>query len=245
MSSKRHPDEFNIEAADSVTKKKKPADSASLRPYASSPCYLHELDPLFHGRPHTDDWASIRDWRQQQRKQLRERRQELDGSAKAHTGTAIVQALENEPRLFGQSVAFYWPLDGEVDLRPLMRNMLNRGITVSLPVTVKRNRPLEFWEWDENTRMRRHPVWDIPVPVERNVTSPSVLLIPLLGFDEQGHRLGNGGGYYDRTLAEFDHTRLAVGVGYEFSRMESIYPQDHDMPMDAIVTEQGCYWHGQ
>jgi 5-formyltetrahydrofolate cyclo-ligase len=68
--------------------------------------------------------------------------------------------------------------------------------------------------------------------------SPEVLLVPLVGFDEAGYRLGYGTGYYDRTLAA--PTRpLTVGVGYETARLESIFPQAHDVPMDLIVTERG------
>jgi hypothetical protein len=70
------------------------------------------------------------------------------------------------------------------------------------------------------------------------------LLVPLLGFDEAGYRLGYGGGYYDRTLATMNPTPLTVGVGYEFARLETIYPQPHDIPLDAIVTEAGCAWLG-
>jgi 5-formyltetrahydrofolate cyclo-ligase len=233
------------ETTNIVMDKKKSAGGTSPRPYASSPCYLHELGPMFHGQPRTEDWAAVRHWRQQQRQQLIKQRQFLDRNTKQDAGAAIIGVLENEPKFADHSVAFYWPLGGEVDLRPLMRTFLHRNISVALPVIVKKDQPLEFWAWDDSTQMRPQPVWDIPVPVERKVTSPSVLFIPLLGFDEQGHRLGHGGGYFDRTLANLEPRPLAVGIGYEIGRLASVYPQDHDIPMDAIVTEKGIYWHGQ
>ena len=59
-----------------------------------------------------------------------------------------------------------------------------------------------------------------------------------MGFDRAGYRLGHGGGYYDRTLAAFTPKPLTIGVGYEFGHLETIYPQPHDVPMDAIVTEK-------
>jgi 5-formyltetrahydrofolate cyclo-ligase len=77
------------------------------------------------------------------------------------------------------------------------------------------------------------------VPAERQVVSPTALLVPLVGFDEQGYRLGYGGGYYDRTLAASKPRPLAIGLGYEFGRLATIHPQPHDAPMDAIVTEAG------
>jgi 5,10-methenyltetrahydrofolate synthetase len=66
-----------------------------------------------------------------------------------------------------------------------------------------------------------------------------VLLVPLLGFDAAGYRLGYGGGYYDRTLAAMEPRPLAIGVGYEALRLPTIHPQPHDIPMDAIVTDAG------
>jgi 5-formyltetrahydrofolate cyclo-ligase len=70
---------------------------------------------------------------------------------------------------------------------------------------------------------------------------PTVLLVPLVGFDAQGYRLGYGGGYYDRTLAAMTPRARAIGVGYELGRLETIHPQPHDVPMDAIVTEAGVF----
>jgi 5,10-methenyltetrahydrofolate synthetase len=69
------------------------------------------------------------------------------------------------------------------------------------------------------------------------------LIVPLLGFDAAGYRLGYGGGYYDRTLATLTPRPLTVGVGYELGRLETIHPQAHDIPLDAIVTEAGTIRH--
>jgi 5-formyltetrahydrofolate cyclo-ligase len=75
------------------------------------------------------------------------------------------------------------------------------------------------------------------VPAEGEPVTPTTLLVPLVGFDEMGYRLGYGGGYYDRTLASLPAKPLAIGVGYELSYLGTIYPQPHDIPMSAIVTE--------
>ena len=64
-------------------------------------------------------------------------------------------------------------------------------------------------------------------------------LVPLVGFDAGGYRLGYGGGYYDRSLAARTPRPLAIGIGFEISRLATIHPQPHDIPMDAIVTERG------
>ena len=85
-------------------------------------------------------------------------------------------------------------------------------------------------------------VWNIPVPGERTLVQPNLLLVPLVGFDAAGYRLGYGGGYYDRTLAAMSPRPLTIGVGFAMGRLNSIYPQPHDIPMDAIVTEDAFLW---
>ena len=79
--------------------------------------------------------------------------------------------------------------------------------------------------------------WDIPVPANDVRVTPTALLVPLVGFDEVGYRLGYGGGYYDRTLGSLPAKPIAIGVGYELAHLETIYPQAHDIPMSTIVTE--------
>ena len=102
----------------------------------------------------------------------------------------------------------------------------------------KKGRPLEFWSWQPEMKLIRG-IWNIPIPSERNPVNPTNLLVPLVGFDAAAYRLGHGGGYYDRTLANLNPRPFTIGVGYEFGRLETIYPQPHDIPMDSIVTETG------
>ena len=102
---------------------------------------------------------------------------------------------------------------------------------------VEKRQPLEFWSWHPGMTLARG-VWNIPIPVGRNPVQPTVLLVPLVGFDSAGYRLGHGGGYYDRTLATFIAKPFTIGIGYEIGRLETIHPQPHDVPMDAIVTER-------
>ena len=108
-------------------------------------------------------------------------------------------------------------------------------------MVVERARPVAFRAWWPRMRMRPG-AWDILVPDEGDWLRPEILLVPLLGFDPQGYRLGYGGGYYDRTLAAAMPARpLATGVGFEIGRLETIHPQPHDVPMDLIVTERRVF----
>jgi 5-formyltetrahydrofolate cyclo-ligase len=219
--------------------KNKTEDEAELRPYASSPCLMHELSPDFQQLTLINDWQSIRTWRRRQRKRIIARRQSLSTRERHRCSEEISKYLASEPKYCHGCIGFYWPLDSEIDLRPLMHKFADRSVDLALPVIVEKGQPMEFWAWDAKTRMRNQEIWNIPVPVERRLIVPSVLFVPLLGFDQQGHRLGHGGGYYDQTLAELDQKPLTVGIGYDFAKLETIYPQVHDVAMDVIVTERG------
>jgi 5,10-methenyltetrahydrofolate synthetase len=100
--------------------------------------------------------------------------------------------------------------------------------------------PLIFREWHPGVKMAKG-VYDIPYPVESPEVIPNTVLVPMNGFDEQGHRLGYGGGYFDRTLASLKKHPCVIGVTYELARVPTIQPQSYDIPMDYIVTECGVY----
>jgi len=185
-------------------------------------------------------WTDIDAWRRATRAELLSRRLGVSRREKEPMRSAIRSLIwENFPELRGGCIGFYWPFKGEIDLRHLVRDLLAAGAEAALPVVVRRREPLEFWAWRPRMKLTRG-IWNIPVPAERDPVRPTALLVPLLGFDAAGYRLGYGGGYYDRTLAAMTPMPLTVGVGYEIGRLTTIYPQPHDIPLDAIVTETGA-----
>jgi 5-formyltetrahydrofolate cyclo-ligase len=187
-------------------------------------------------------WTDVNAWRKARRAELRERRLALPPAERRALQARILAHIEaGFPELAGAPVGFYWPFRGEVDLQPLMKRHVAAGGRAALPVVVERKEPVEWWEWSPGTRMVPG-IWDIPVPAERRLLEPAVLLVPVLGFDWACYRLGNGGGYYDRTLAAMQPRPLAIGVGYELGRLETIHPQPHDIPLHAVVTETGLHW---
>jgi 5-formyltetrahydrofolate cyclo-ligase len=138
-------------------------------------------------------------------------------------------------------VGGYWPIRREVDCLPLLRRILQAGAQVALPAVVGPDQPLEFRPWTPGAAMDAGR-WEIPHPAQGPPVRPTVLLVPLVGFDAAGHRLGYGGGYYDRTLAALAaDPALAVGLGFELGRLASIRPRPHDARMDVIVTEAGLF----
>ncbi len=187
-----------------------------------------------------NNWQEIRNWRRLRRNELRSRRLEIPLAERTRTRAIISDLVRARvPELTQACIGFCWPFGGEINLLKLVRESIALGATAALPCVVEKNQPLEFWAWRPGMEMARG-IWNIPVPAERTIVRPTVVLVPLVGFDDAGYRLGYGGGYFDRTLATLDSPPLTIGIGYEFARLNTIYPQPHDIPLDAIVTETGC-----
>lgn len=218
--------------------------------YASPPCYQHDLDPNYLGtagreeneQPSTSSWADVRAWRIQTRSRLIALREGLTDDGCTRCAEAIVKHLADAKILSGhQRVGFFWPMAGEIDLRPMMAELTSQGVKAALPVITKPQQPLEFWLWQPGDTLDESGPWGIPTPARRRLVDVTALLIPLVGFADQGHRLGHGGGYYDRTLATVERRPLTIGIGLEACRLPTIFPQEHDIAMDIIVTDAGVY----
>ena len=103
---------------------------------------------------------------------------------------------------------------------------------------MEKNAPLIFRLWRAGEPLALG-VWNIPIPAHGAELVPDVVIAPVVGFDQQGYRLGYGGGFYDRTLAALAKKPRAIGVAYRQAAIATIYPLRHDIPMDVIVTEEG------
>lgn len=145
---------------------------------------------------------------------------------------------------YGAKTAFagYWPVGEEADIRPLLTALYQRGHAVALPRVVRRDLPLRFLRWRPGDRLEPGMAGIPEPPAEAEEIAPDVVLVPLLGFDGAGRRLGYGGGFYDRTLAALRRARRieAIGISYSEQEVDSLPAGDHDEPLDWIVTELGC-----
>ena len=144
--------------------------------------------------------------------------------------------LDALPPRAGAVVSGFWPLDGEIDLRPLLHALAGRGHPVVLPVTPPRGHPLRFARWKPGDPLASGRFGTLH-PTGEDL-APDVLLVPLLAFDARGNRLGYGGGYYDRTLAALPG-RLAVGCAFAAQQVASVPVEPTDIRLDAVATERG------
>ena len=183
----------------------------------------------------------IRQWRKTCRSELLARRAALPrGQHQAWTAAITELLVTGFPLLQRMTVSFYWPFQGEFDPRFAIRRFREGGAVAAFPVVVEKRAPLQFREWWPGVATSKG-VFDLPVPEGTRVVVPQALLIPPVGFDVHGYRLGYGGGYFDRTLAAMTPQPLKIGVAFEMSRLDTIHPQPHDIPLDFFVTERCIY----
>jgi 5,10-methenyltetrahydrofolate synthetase len=171
------------------------------------------------------------------RRRLMTTRDKLSAPTRALAEKAIAQHLQTWLQHYQPAVlAAYWPIKSEVDCRDWLLQTLSSGVTVVLPVVEQRNSALVFRQWHGEALSGRDQA-GLPAPVQGQVHQPDAILIPCLGFNAQGYRLGYGGGYYDRTLA------LLPGVpsaGLAFSLQETEFaPDAHDIAPHSVITELG------
>ena len=189
-------------------------------------------------------WPQVRDWRKQQRARLIEHRIAVAPDTLRQWNAAIGESIESGfPMLAAMTIGFCWPFKSEFDARFAIRSFRDRGATAALPAVVAKASPLQFRKWWPGAPMTPG-VYDIPVPDGTELVVPDAAIVPMNGFDEQGYRLGYGGGYFDRTLASIAPRPLAIGVSFELARLATIHPQSHDIPMDFVVTEAGIHAAG-
>lgn len=141
----------------------------------------------------------------------------------------------------GAIAAGYWPIITEIDVRPLLARLAERGMTLALPVLSGRERPLAFRRWQPTADLEDGPLGTSHPPAAEPEVRPDVVFVPLLAYDWHGARLGQGGGHYDRTLRHLRRQGplIAIGVGYAAQRLARIPRSPHDEPLDWVLTEDG------
>ena len=183
--------------------------------------------------------------RRELRQQLAERRRALSPPQRMAAAQGLRRSLEQLPEYHTDArVAGYWACDGELPLNLVIPPLAARGQQFLLPI-LGEDRQLRFAPWSagEEVQPNHH---GIPEPVAPNEwLAPfqlDLVLVPLLAFDRRGHRLGYGGGWYDRSFGFLRQQvrptePLLVGVGYAFQELDAIAAQPWDVPLDYIATD--------
>jgi len=170
-----------------------------------------------------------------------QRRDELDGRARAAgsdaiAGRALRLILAERPK----AVSFYWPIRSEVDPRPLLAGVRQAGVAIALPVLMDAT-TLHFREWLPGAELVPAGFGTRGPGVEAPEVVPDVIVLPLAGFDQAGHRIGYGKGHYDRAVAAL-HAKslrpLLIGLAFSVQEVSRVPAEPHDIRLDVIVTER-------
>ena len=177
------------------------------------------------------------------RREARARRASLKAAAPDAAKRAAENFLAKLPLQMDSIVAGYIAAHDELDPAELIAALRARGHTLALPRVTAKNEPLAFHLWDKNASAVKGAYGLFEASPDWPLIKPDVLLVPLLAFDDEGYRLGYGGGYYDRTL----HAQrgrgavLAVGLAYEGQRVAHLPSDAKDEKLDWIVTESSAH----
>jgi 5,10-methenyltetrahydrofolate synthetase len=179
-------------------------------------------------------------WRTQMRLRIMAARAAVPLAARQRKDQRIERLLESFfPQLAGLTIGLYWPMRVEFDPRSIAQRWRREGALIALPVAPA-GAALGYREW----HLAIDALDERPEPggsAEAAAVQPAACLVPALAFDERGFRLGYGGAYFDRTLAQYDPQPLKIGIAHELSRIATIHPLRHDIPMHFIVTERGVH----
>lgn len=137
-------------------------------------------------------------------------------------------------------VAGYWRIKDEMDCQPILVRLMDTLQPVCLPVVLGDGEPLSLRLWEPHAPLYEAGFGTLAPSEFAPAVEPDVIIMPLLGFDARGTRLGYGGGYYDRTLERLSKRPRLIGLAFASQEIESIPREPHDVPLDAVVTEQGA-----
>ncbi len=172
------------------------------------------------------------------RQHLLQKRELMPESERQHASSVICQSLAKFSVLSeAETIAAFWPIRSEVDLTALLVAWSAQGKRIALPVMKPDG--LIFRLWHPEAKVQKKAFGIIEPEPDNEEISPSILLVPLVGFDRSRNRLGYGKGYYDRAIARLQNTKslMTIGIAFAMQEVACIPVESHDQPLDLIVTE--------
>ena len=169
----------------------------------------------------------------------------LSETEKSHINQRLIKnILKLIPIETTGPVAVFWPMTYEPDIRPIFDKIIQMGRKVLLPVIQGSGTVLIFRSWKTGDRLQENVHKTMEPLLKSTIYEPEVLLIPVLGFDNRGHRLGYGAGHYDRTLKQLykkNTNILTIGVAYETQHVNEVPIGSYDQPLHCVTTEEKVY----
>ena len=138
-------------------------------------------------------------------------------------------------------VSGFWPMRSEVDVRPLMYALRDKGSRLALPAILDKT-TIVFRELVRGAELIDMGFGTHGPGPDAEVLDPGLMLVPLAAFDIRGHRIGYGAGYYDRAIARLiskGRKPQLIGIAFDCQQVDEVPDEAHDVPLDAILTESG------
>lgn len=191
--------------------------------------------------------SAYKEWRNNARNEIRQKRKALHEDEVAKCSELVRRVvLEHEFLKQNRCIASYHSFSGEIDTVEINKALRLAGHHMALPVIHPEEKGLmDFYSYEkpEDLILNRFKIPE-PVVSEENLVQPhklEVVIVPLVGFNEKGERLGMGGGYYDRMLKKISCECLTLGLAYDFQLIPEIKSQPWDMPLDEVITPTKHY----
>ena len=188
------------------------------------------------------------------RSSIRIKRRAVSAEDRATASAKICQSIQSMKSFQNANkIAGFLAFDGEADPLKLMTWAVDNQKQVFVPVIVGKQEPLMFAPWTPEVKLKtnRFGIAEPHVPAETWIQSRELdfVITPLVAFDERCHRIGVGGGYYDRSFtflnsSDSDEERrpIMIGFAFELQRVDQVTPSSWDVPLTAIVTERQIYY---
>ena len=182
-----------------------------------------------------------RDLKKELRAEALSRRDALDPVWRVEASLQMADAADQIDVEPGMAVSGFWPMRSEVDVRPLMFALRQKGARLALPAILDRT-TIVFRELVRGAQMVEMGFGTYGPGEEADVLDPVLMLVPLAAFDARGHRIGYGAGYYDRAIERLREKGIRprlIGIAFDCQLVEEVPNQDHDVQLDEILTESG------
>ena len=166
---------------------------------------------------------------------LKLRKNKVNNNFKISLNNFFLFLKTNKNKL--NSLGGYYPSNFEIDDLEILEFLEKKNYKISLPI-VKKNNQMDFFKWSKNDPLKINK-YGIPEPVSSKIFYPDILLIPLVGYDDNLNRLGYGGGFYDRYIEKIEKIKNVVKIGLAFSyqKLKNVPVNQYDKKLDCVITE--------